>query len=228
MSAKLTAGAALRAKLGLMPPAVPVGALVDSRTAADLDELLPEVLFRTYCVARASVPLMEAARQRALQLGAHDPVAAGMPAYLERHIDEEGPHAAWVLEDLEAIGHPRERVNARIPPGVLVRMVGAQYYWVQHVHPVVLLGYIAALEQRVAPATLVQRLAAHSRHPAAAFRTLLEHSNDDVEHIEELYRLLDRLPLSPALEAALSINAFETLELVDASHGELLDQRAEL
>jgi hypothetical protein len=223
--AKLTPGAALRAKLGLVPKVASLDQLVDADTQAqvDIDALLPEFLFRTYCVARASVPLMEAARIRALVLAPHDPVAVRLPAYLEQHIREEAPHADWVLEDLAAIGHGRERVAARLPPAVLARMVGAQYYWVHHVHPVVLLGYIAALEQRVAPLPVVRTLAARSRHPAAAFRTLLEHASEDVAHIEALYDLLDRLPLTPAQQTALGVNAFGTLELVDASFGEMLD-----
>jgi hypothetical protein len=213
-------GAALRHKVALasrilQAPTRGAGAGEES------DALLPELLFRTHCVARASVPLMQAARLRSLELSAVDPVAQGMTEYLAEHIEEELAHAEWVLEDLEEMGCAREVILARSPPATIAELVGAQYYWIHHAHPVALLAYIAVLEQHVTPGLVLRDLLSKSRHAPAAFRTLLEHAERDPSHVADLYALLDRLPLSPGQVSLLSVNAFRTVELLDRSFDEL-------
>ena len=44
------------------------------------------------------------------------------------------------------LGFAREDVLKRIPPPSAAALAGAQYYWIRHVHPVALLGFIAVLE----------------------------------------------------------------------------------
>jgi len=188
----------------------------------DVDALLPELLFRTHCVARASVPLLEAARLRSYELSARDPVARGLIGYLAEQIEEEQAHAEWVLVDLEEIGCARDAVLARSPPATIAELVGAQYYWIHHAHPVALLAYIAVLEQHVTPAAVLRELMSRSRLASTAFRTLLEHSELDGAHVAELYALLDELPLSSAQLRLLSVNAFRTVELLDRSFDEIL------
>ena len=109
-------------------------------------ELVPEYLFTVHCSARATITLMEAARDRARQLASSDRVAAVLARYLEKHIPEELHHDEWFLEDLEAFGVPRQRTLSRIPPSTVAAMVGSQYYWALHYHPVALLGFLAVLE----------------------------------------------------------------------------------
>jgi hypothetical protein len=179
------------------------------------------LLFRTHCFARASAPLMRAARVRAEELGRSDRVAAGICTYLNEHIAEEEVHGDWLLEDLEVLGLPREHVLARIPPATIASGVGAQYYWIQHYHPVALLAYIAVLEQSVLPPWVLESLIARSRSPAGAFRTLREHARLDPEHTARLYALLDELAPSPELVQLLGINAFETVALLDRSLSEI-------
>jgi hypothetical protein len=166
-------------------------------------------------VALASAPLMRAALARCEELGPSDEVAWGMRDYLIEHIAEEQEHAIWLLEDLAALGIPRSEVLARIPPPAVAALVGAQYYYIYHDHPVTLLGYIAVLEASLAPASEVHAMLAKSRLPPAAFRTLLEHAVLDPEHSAHLFELLDRLPLSPRQDALLGTNAFGTLEQLD-------------
>ncbi len=76
-------------------------------------ELYPEYLERMHWIVRASVPLMETARARALEID--DPVAAMVATYFEKHIDEEVGHDEWLLEDLEALGRDRAAVLVRPP-----------------------------------------------------------------------------------------------------------------
>ena len=109
-------------------------------------DLYPEYLVASHGIVRASVPLMEVARQRATSIAGEDPVAAGLAAYLYEHIPEELDHDEWVLQDLELLGVDRTHVLARPPTPTIAQFVGAQYYWVAHYHPVALLGYIALLE----------------------------------------------------------------------------------
>lgn len=72
----------------------------------------------------------------------------GLATYLERHVDEERQHDDWLLEDLAELGVAREDVWGRIPSPNIAALVGSQYYWMRHYHPVALLGYIAVLEGR--------------------------------------------------------------------------------
>ena len=53
--------------------------------------LYPEYLFLMHCIVRASVPVMEAAWDRALAME-DDPVLAGLVTYLDEHIAEEMHH----------------------------------------------------------------------------------------------------------------------------------------
>jgi hypothetical protein len=216
-------GAALRHKVALAGRVLE-GRVSEVSSASDIDALLPELLFRTHCVARASAPLMRAARARALEL--NDPVARGIREYLTDHIEEEQAHADWVLDDLEGIGCSAMRILARVPPSSIAELVGAQYYWIHHAHPVALLSYIAVLEEHVTPASVVRELIASSSHAPAAFRTLLEHAELDPSHVAELYALIDRLPLSTEQVTLLSVNAFRTVELLDRSFDEISEIEA--
>jgi hypothetical protein len=85
-------------------------------------ELYAEYLFAMHCIIRASVPLMQAARERALTMGETDPVAAGLADYLGTHIPEEMHHDDWLLRDLEVLGSDRDVVLARIPSLAVARL----------------------------------------------------------------------------------------------------------
>lgn len=220
-------GTALRYKIALAGRTLQGGSAqgrhraVDRYSRSELEATLPELLFRTHCVARASVPLLQAALARSRELSASDPVAQGMLAYLAEHVREEQEHAEWVLEDLESIGGQRQSILDRSPPAPIAELVGAQYYWIHHAHPVALLAYIAVLEQHVTPAEVLRELLNESKLEARAFRTFLEHAERDTGHVAELYDLIDRLPLSPAQVSLLSANAFRTIELLPRCFEEL-------
>jgi hypothetical protein len=66
--------------------------------------------------------------------------------YLERHIEEERHHDEWTLDDLAAVGIEPAQTLAIRPTANVAALVGAQYYWILHHHPVALLGYMATLE----------------------------------------------------------------------------------
>jgi hypothetical protein len=167
-------------------------------------------------IIRASVPLMEAALGRARAMAGSDPVAAGTAAYLTRHLPEEIGHDEWLLEDLAVLGCDRSGVLARLPSPTVAALVGCQYYWVLHCHPVALLGYIAVMEGYPPTVEQIEDLAVTSGHPREAFRTLLEHARLDVHHRADLDATMDRLPLSPRHQALLGVSALRTVHLASS------------
>jgi pyrroloquinoline quinone (PQQ) biosynthesis protein C len=187
-------------------------------------ELFPEYLSTVHCSTRASVTLMEAAQERASHLAATDPVAAAMVQYLAKHIPEERHHDEWLLDDLEAVGVPRSEVLSRIPPATVAALVGAQYYWTFHYHPAALLGYLAVLEGYPVSADELDRVIARTGLPRRAFRTLLEHSDLDLDHRDELYQALDDLPLTPRQSTLIAVSAFATLHLATRVIEEIVQQ----
>jgi len=189
-------------------------------------ELYPEYLVTLHGVVRASVPLMETARERALALAPVDPVAAGLAGYLAEHIDEERDHDEWLLDDLEVVGVARATVLARIPSPTVARAVGAQYYWVLHHHPVMLLGWIGLLEGYPPQSSTIDALQTRTGWPPDAFRTLRAHTELDQEHGDELFEALDRLPLTEDQSAAIGLNAMTSLRLLATAIDEVAERAA--
>jgi hypothetical protein len=160
---------------------------------------------------RASVPLLEMARDRARDLSATDPVAAGLVDYLREHAEEERGHDEWLLQDLQSVGVASAELLSRAPSGAVAALVGAQYYWVLHYHPVCVLGYLMVIEGNPPDRRRLHDLRSRSGLPASAFRTMLEHADLDINHAAELADLLDQLPLSPNHNEALGLSAISTV-----------------
>jgi hypothetical protein len=164
-----------------------------------------------YGSIRASVPLLETARDRARDLSPTDPLAAGLVDYLRRHADEERGHDEWLLQDLQSVGVASTELLSRPPSGAVAALVGAQYYWVLHYHPVSILGYLMVIEGNPPNRRGLQDFQSRSGLPPSAFRTMLEHADLDIGHAAELDDLLDRLPLSPSHNEALGLSAISTV-----------------
>ncbi len=189
-----------------------------------LKHFYPELLFGVHCMIRGSVPLMETAL-RCVRTDAHaDPVAEGLQAYLEKHIPEEMHHADWVLEDLEVLGVRREDILKRIPSPAWAALVGSQYYWILHVHPVALLGYIAVLEGDPPSEAALEEAVLRTGLPREAFRTLFKHAALDPHHGEDLNTVLDELPLSPEHISLIGVSAMTTECLLDRAFEEVLPE----
>ena len=188
-----------------------------------LAERFADYLVRTHSIIRASVPVMEAARDRAAELAPDDAVAADVAAYLTHHIREERHHDEWLLDDLEVLGVPREQVLAQMPSATVAALVGSQYYWIRHHHPVALLGYIAVLEGTPPVAEHVEGIIRQTGLPRKAFRTILKHADLDPHHRDALNRALDAMPLTADHAATIAISGFSTLQLLGRSLTETVD-----
>jgi hypothetical protein len=181
-------------------------------THPSLKDLYPEFLFHNHAVIRASVPLMRTASGRCRTHFAHDPIAAGLVAYLQQHIPEELHHDEWVLDDLQALNIGREKVLARIPPLAASALVGPQYYWILHVHPIALLGFIAVMEGTPPDASYFGSVLARAGISEAAASNIFRHAKLDPRHCEDLDMVLDSLPLTDYHHSLMGISAFQTID----------------
>jgi len=188
----------------------------------DVAELYPRYLCLLHGAIRATVPLMEMALERSRALAATDPVAEGVAAYLAKHIREEQGHDEWVRQDLAAIGRDPDEPLRTMPGPSVANLVGAQYYWIRHHHPVCLLGHIAVLEGYPPPPAFAAVLRERTGYPWEGFRTLHRHAVLDVRHRDELRHALDDLPLAAEHHAALGVSALHTTHATAALFETLL------
>jgi pyrroloquinoline quinone (PQQ) biosynthesis protein C len=191
-----------------------------------LAELIPDYLFRVHTIIRASVPLMEAARDRAASLAAKEPVAALLAEYLGQHVNEERHHDDWLLDDLEVLGISRETVGSRVPSPTVASLVGAQYYWIHHYHPVAVLGYIAVLEGNPPVESHIAEVIERTGLPEHAFRTFIKHARLDPHHRDDLDSALDAMPLTEEHETLIAISALETQHLLAISLREVVSDNS--
>jgi hypothetical protein len=179
-------------------------------------ELFPEYMAAGYQLARAMVPLMDAALERARELAPDDPVAEGLAAYLEKHIPEEMhgevPGGA-ALDDLEALGVDRVAIQEQLPPPKMAALLGAQYFWIFHYHPVAILGFLH-LEHYHPHGPSLERFIERTGLPRDGFRQLLIHAKLDAVHARELDRVFDSLPLEPRHEQLIGLSALQTVALL--------------
>jgi heme oxygenase len=183
-----------------------------------------EYLWTVYWIVKASVPLMQAALAASASRDDGDLVAKGLTAYLPSHIDEEMHHDEWLLADLERLGMDRSAITGRAPSATIATLVGPQYYWIQHAHPVALMGYIAVLEGNPPAVAAIDRLAERTGYPPGAFRTLREHADLDTHHFGEFNDALDALRLSAEHSALIGVSALHTVRSIARVFDDIVDK----
>jgi hypothetical protein len=159
---------------------------------------------------------MEAALERARSLAPNDAVAEGLVSYLERHIPEEihgDEPGGDALSDLEALGVDPDALRQRPLHPKVAAVIGNQYFWINQCHPVAILGFLE-LESYHPYAPAIEELIARTELPRDGFRQLLLHSELDVEHAQELHRVIDSLPLEPEHERLIALSALQTMALL--------------
>jgi hypothetical protein len=185
-----------------------------------LRELWPEYLVLQHQIIRATVPLTEAALARARALA--DRLGEPLAAYLEEHVEEELNHDEGLLDDLESLGVGRAEALGQMPPAAVATLVGSQYYWIHHHHPVAFLGYVALMEGYPPTPELIETLAARTGYPREAFRTFEQHADLDPGHKDHLDQTLDELPLDEEHEAMIVTSAQTTAVLAGRAISEML------
>lgn len=218
----LTHSQLLRNKIALVsgPLKAALDAVYDHPAA---QRVYPEHLFVINCISRSGVSLMEAAIHRAQSMTEKDPVADQLAEYLVKHIPEEKNHDLWALQDLGVLGWRRNEVLKRQPYAAIAAMVGAQYYWIYHYHPIALLGFLAVLEGYPQTVQEVEAQIARTGLPREAFRFLLRHARLDQRHRDDIFATLDRLPLSPDHTALLGVSAMQTVDLMSQTMRQVLE-----
>ena len=217
----LTHSHRLRLKLEL------VGHVLSSPTRALLDHphAYRAFLSRVCCIAQSFVPLLEAAAGRAQEMAPGDPVAEGLIPYLEKHIVEESGED--MMADLEALGSTPSEVLSHMSSSTIAALVGSQYYWIHHCHPIAVLGYIEVLEGYPSPKSSIEELIVKTGLPRAGFRSLLQHAELDVRHRDELHGVLNSLPLDRNQTALLGMSALETVHLLNQAFIEVFEEAVE-
>ena len=191
----------------------------------DIAELYPVMLFRIHCMARATVPLMEEAIKE-LQQRPSEPITDDLIVYFKQQIPQETGHDIWLLEDLEALGIPREQTLTRMPPPTVAALIGAQYYWIKHHHPLALLGYIAVVESETPSLELVERSIQRTGLPKQAFRNFSRHAILEPSHNEALDRLFDTLPLTAEQTSLIGVSLTQTANMIAQAAEEILEFHA--
>lgn len=160
----------------------------------------------------ASVPLMEAALQRSQEISDSCPVAAILVPYLSKHIEEERGHDQWLLDDLELLGRSTADIQSQIPPTSVATQIGSQYYYINHVHPLAVIAFLAVIEGSPPEKEALDRVVASTNIPKEALRTFYKHSDIDRFHSQELWDLIDELPLLPWHHTLLGVDAMLVTE----------------
>jgi len=202
----------LRLKLQLVLPTISAANRSFERRR-DFPDRFKVFLVTVHSIIRASVPLMKAAELECKKTSADEKrLRSALAKYYHEHSIEEKNHDEWLLGDLKVLGMTHEEVLSKKPSQTVAEMVGSQYYWIHHLHPSCLLGYILILEGYPLTEKDLSRFVKKTGFPRKAFRTLEEHSSLDVHHLEELDRTLDRLPLSRNHEEWITLNAMYTIK----------------
>jgi hypothetical protein len=105
--------------------------------------------------------------------------------YFHEHLQEETGHLKMVVDDLLRLG-----VSDPLRFPIAAELAGAQYYYIIHDDPAMLLGYMAALECNPTPLSRVDELEA-AYGPLTSIRHHAEHDIGHGQEIRNQMRLLD-------------------------------------
>jgi Iron-containing redox enzyme len=188
-----------------------------------LPEMFPEFLFMMHSIIRSSVTLINAAADAAERRANSDEVGRKIAEYYRRHAIEEEHHDEWLLDDLVGMGADKAEVLGRTPSPAVASLVGAQYYWALHVHPVALFGYLAVLEGNPSSVKELEKIRAAHGVPSKGMRTMVKHARLDPHHRDEMFEAFDALPLTEKQAELVAVSAFHTIEHLTQAFQEILD-----
>jgi hypothetical protein len=141
----------------------------------------PHFLRANLCFLHGTMRASEGLLQAAIRKGEVDELGL----YFAQHLAQETGHLQMLEQDLERLG-----VKEILQFPEAAQFAGAQYYYIEHEHPALLLGYMAALECH--PSTLEQVDQLEAEHgPLICTR---HHATHDPEHAAQLREQIAKLP----------------------------------
>jgi hypothetical protein len=146
-----------------------------------LTALPRELLLSALCYLHGTMTASEGLLEAAIRKGEVD--ALGM--YFAHHLREERGHLQMLEADLERLG-----VKHILKFPAAAQLAGAQYYYIGHEHPAMLLGYMSALERNGPTPWQIDELE-RVYGPLTCSR---HHAVHDPHHARELREQIDRLP----------------------------------
>ena len=152
-------------------------------------------LAQTYFYAQATTRLLMLA-------GAHiDREFESTHLRFIEHTKEERGHEKLLLMDLKDLNFQLSDFSELASTSGLYQ---AQYFWIQHKHPLSFFGYILFLEGLGAIYGKQASDKAHAAHGARASHFLRVHAEDDIEHIERAFAETDKF--SPHIQNLIAEN----------------------
>lgn len=148
-----------------------------------------DYLAEAYHHVKHTVPLMRLAHER---LAADK---AWLRAALDDYIAEETGHEEWILDDIAETGGNAAAVRHGTPRPATAAMVAYAYDFVRHVNPVGFFGMVFVLEGTSTQLATVgaEALMKTLDLPRSCFRYLLSHGALDLDHIQFLQSVVNRI-----------------------------------
>lgn len=156
------------------------------------------VAAQQYYVMKAAAPLLEFAAGQARAKG------PGYDLFVHwclRHAEEEREHHLWFLEDLAAIGCDRQQIVSAVPEDEILDLLGAQFALAATAEPTAILGFFFAMEAHPSDSTAIVALSDQLGIPREGLRTILFHTEEDLEHAAVIRDIVERYGHSSAFPA---------------------------
>ena len=146
-------------------------------------------------------------------------MCAALVPYLDAHIEEERHHDLWLLEDLESVGGGAASWSG--PP----RPVSPRWWARSTTGSTITTRWRCSATSRCWRAIRDRHDQPHGRPhrvSPSAFRTLREHAELDIAHGDELFAVIDRLPLTEDQATIIGLNAMSSVQLLARALDELV------
>lgn len=110
-----------------------------------------------------------------------------------KHMTEEKGHENLASTDLKSLGFELSDFPELASTAALYQ---TQYYWINEVSTYSFFGYLIALEGLAATVGADVRKLLSQTHAANTTKFIKVHSEEDLEHIEEVFQWLEKMPES--------------------------------
>lgn len=156
------------------------------------------VAVQQYYVMKAAPSLLEFAAGQARAKGPGYDLFAH---WCLRHAEEEREHHLWFLDDLASIGCDRQQIISAVPEDEILDLLGAQFVLAATAGPTAILGLFFAMEAHPSNSTAIVALTDQLGIPREGLRTILFHTEEDIEHAVVIRDMVERYGQSSAFPA---------------------------